>query len=48
MREKITRGGGNQGLRGEIQSTQAKGENRRLRRETKGADNAKQQQKFMR
>ena len=36
------------GLRGEIKCTQAKGENRRLRGEIKGADNAKEQHKYIR
>ena len=40
--------GRNQGLRGEIKSTQAKEENKRLRGEMKGADNAKEPHKFMR
>ena len=34
--------GRNQGLRGESKSTQAKGENKRLRRDMAGADNAKE------
>ena len=35
------------GLRGEIKSTQAKEENRRLMRDLTGADNAKEHHKFM-
>ena len=39
---------GNQGLRGEIKGTRAKAENKRLRREIKGADRAKGQHKLIR
>ena len=48
MREKRTCGGRNQGLWGEIKSTQPKEEKKKLRGEIKGADNAKEQHKFMR
>ena len=37
----------NQGLRGEIKSTQAKEENKRLRGDMTGADNAKDHHKFI-
>ena len=40
--------GGNQGTRGEIKGRQAKEENERVRGELKGADNVKEQHKFMR
>ena len=40
--------GRNQGIRGEIKGRQAKEENKRIRGELKGADNAKEQHKFMR
>ena len=40
--------GRDQGLRGEIKSTQAKEENKSLRREMKCADNAKEHHKFTR
>ena len=40
--------GRNQGLRGEIKSTQAKEQNKRLRGDMTGADNAKEHHKFMR
>ena len=40
--------GRNQGLRGEIKSTQVKGKNQRLRGDMTGADNAKEHHKFMR
>ena len=39
--------GRNQGIRGE-KSTQAKEENKRLRRDMTGADNAEEHHKFMR
>ena len=41
------RGETKQGLRGQIKGRQAKEENKRLRRELKGADNAKEQHKFI-
>ena len=39
--------GRNQGLRGEINSTKAREEIQRLRREMTGVDNAKEHHKFM-
>ena len=48
VRGEITCEGRNQGLRGEIKGTRAKEENKRLRKEIKGADSAKGQHKFMR
>ena len=48
MREKITCGGEKMKDHGEIKGRQANEENERIRGELKGADNAKEQHKFMR